>query len=92
MPAGDVLQRRRRAAIGHAHDLDLRLLGEQRGGEVAGRAGAGMRHPSGDFFIVARSSGSVFAASDLRPTSTSGFWLMKATGVRSFSVSKVSFG
>ena len=44
MVAGDVLQRRRRAAIGDVVDRHLGLLGEQRGGQVSGAAGAGMRH------------------------------------------------
>ena len=44
MAAGDVLQRRRRAAVGNVVDRHLRLLCEQRGRQVPGAAGSGMRH------------------------------------------------
>ena len=39
----DILQGRRRALVGHVHDIDLRLRLEQFAGEMRGRAVAGRR-------------------------------------------------
>ena len=86
-----VLQHRRGAAIGDVRDLDAERLRQQGGGEMSGRADAGMAHPRRRaFFIQATSSGSVLASSVFRPTSTSGLELIMAIGRKSFSVSNGS--